>query len=71
MMATKKANELYYAYLLRSWQEGDQRRYSLTEVGSNRRTGFASLTALSFYLQSIEQAVKQVSQMIEEDLDET
>jgi CRISPR/Cas system endoribonuclease Cas6 (RAMP superfamily) len=54
----KKKNELYRAYLLRCWQEGDAGtdreplwRFSVEDVfGERRRQGFGSLEALIEFL---------------------
>lgn len=54
----KEKNELYRAYLLRCWQEGDVGtdretlwRFSVEDVfGERRRQGFGSLEALVAFL---------------------
>ena len=54
----KEKNELYRAYLLRCWQEGDAEidqeplwRFSVEDVfGERRRQGFGSLEALIEFL---------------------
>jgi hypothetical protein len=42
-MSTTKQPSPYTAYLLRCWLEGSAWRYSLEEVGSGKRHGFATL----------------------------
>ena len=50
----------YTAYLLRCWQEGSSFRYSLEEVGSDKRHCFASLDEfVAFLLAQSEQRVEQ------------
>lgn len=42
-MVSKRKQSAYTSYMLRSWLEGNSWRYSLEEVGSGKRHGFATL----------------------------
>lgn len=42
-MSIAREPSTYTTYILRCWQEGAAWRYSLEEVGSGKRHGFASL----------------------------
>ena len=45
-----KTPETYKAYLLRCWLDGSAWRYSLEEVGTGVRHGFATLDELVLFL---------------------
>lgn len=49
-MPLAEATSSYISYILRSWQEGSHWRYSLEELGSGKRHGFASLDDLVSFL---------------------
>jgi len=42
-MSTVRTPATYTTYILRCWQEGANWRYSLEEIGSGKRQGFAGL----------------------------
>ena len=49
-MADVKSPSTYKAFLLRCWLDGQAWRYSLEEVGSSMRQGFATLDELVLFL---------------------
>ena len=49
-MSTINRSSTYVAYLLRCWLDGKIWRYSLEEVGSGKRHGFATLDELVAFL---------------------
>ena len=49
-MSISKQPSPYTAYLLRCWLEGSTWRYSLEEVGTGKRHGFATLDELVSFL---------------------
>ena len=49
-MSSSSQPSNYTAYLLRCWQEGVSWRYSLEEIGSGKRHGFASLDEFVSFL---------------------
>jgi len=49
-MITAQHPLTYTAYLLRCWLEGSTWRYSLQEVGADKRIGFASLDEFVSFL---------------------
>ncbi len=49
-MSTVRQPGKYTAYLLRCWLEGSTWRYSLEEIGTGRRHGFATLDEFVSFL---------------------
>lgn len=52
-MSTVERPPAYHAYLLRCWLDGSNWRYSLEEVGSGKRQGFATLDEFVTFLVAI------------------
>lgn len=49
-MSILKKPSTYTAYLLRCWLEGSTWRYSLEEIGTDKRYGFATLDELVSFM---------------------
>ena len=69
-MSSVNQSETYSAYLLRCWLEGSTWRYSLEEIGTGKRHGFATLDEfVSFLLaRSIPPNVDATSPSVEVNL---
>jgi hypothetical protein len=67
-MSSSRQPSNYIAYLLRCWQEGDSWRYSLEEIGTDKRHGFATLDEFVSFLLALSNQPKK-SEKLEDDVD--
>ena len=67
-MSSSSQPSTYTAYLLRCWQEGVSWRYSLEEIGSGKRHGFASLDEFVSFLLAMSMQ-PETSEKFRDDVD--